>query len=348
MAPASRRDAAPLSQRLFEEPQGFQFFQAVRLLHKLRPGRAPVGRGADPEDEVVRFRSDVSFVFPPGDIRELHRADSDEPDDMLVSFMGVASPGSFGSLPVPYTEEIHRQERQFRNRALRDFFDIFNHRIVSLFYRAWQRARVAVLHDLGQTSGFESVLRAVLGLEGEAFAERLPFDDRGLLSRSGLLARRPAPAVVIEALVESLFEAPARVEQFVAGWYEMDPGDRSHLGSANSRLGVDMNIGERIQLTQPRFRVRVGPMPWAAFESLLPGTPGFRTLSSAVRLAAGVEFDFQLRLVLAAGDVPGTRLGGEGRGSRLGRTSWLKTLEFERDAEDALFEPSLLVEPMAQ
>lgn len=344
MAAESGRNSASLKERLFTEPAVFHFFQAVRLMHKLRADRSPVGGWDDPDDEAIRFRSNTEFIFPPGDIRAMESSEGDEPDTMLVNFMGIASPGSAGSLPVTYTEEIRRQESEHRNRGLRDFLDLFNHRLVSLFYRAWERSRLQVLHDLGRPSGFEAALRGAVGLEGDALHGRLPFDDQGLLSRSGLLAMRPVPAQALEAVVTSLFEIPATIEQFVPAWYDIDAADRSRLGRANATLGLDLNLGSRIQLIQPMFRVRLGPMRWERFEALLPGTQGYRMLSSVVRLAAGVEFDFQVRLVLAAEDVPQTRLGGTGTLSRLGRTSWLKTQEFERDADDPLFEPSLALE----
>jgi len=349
MAAESGRAATTLKERLFEQPARFPFFQAVRMLHKLRPRRAAVGYDAEPGDEALRFRSDVSFVFPPGDIRAIHQGEASEPDEVVVSFMGIASPGSFGSLPAPYAEEVRRQEREFKNPAMRDFFDLFNHRLVSLFYRAWERTRIDVLRDLGRPSGFEAALRAAIGLEGEALKERLPFDDQSLLARSGLLGMTPAPAAAIEGLVESLLGVPARVDQFVASWYEMEGADRTRLGAANSALGVDLNLGSRIRLAQPTFRLCLGPMDFERFQGLLPGTQGFRALSSAVRLAAGVELDFQLQPVLMAAEVPATRLGGGGpTPSRLGRTTWLKSQELERDADQAIFEPSLALDEIRE
>jgi type VI secretion system protein ImpH len=345
MAAESGRAATTLRERLFKQPAGFPFFQAVRMLHKLRPRRTAVGYDADPKDEALRFRSDVSFVFPPGDIRVIYEGEAGEPDEVVVNFMGIASPGSFGSLPVPYAEEIRRQEREFKNPAMRDFFDLFNHRLISLFYRAWERTRIEVLRDLARPSGFEAALRAVIGLEGDALKSRLPFDEQDLLARSGLLGMTPAPAVAIEGLVESLLDVPVRVEQFVATWYEMGESDRTRLGAANSTLGDDFNLGSSIRLVQPVFRLRLGPMDFERYQSLLPGTQGFRVLSSVVRLAAGVELDFQLRPVLKAEEVPATRLGGEGPApSRLGRTTWLGSQAFDSDADQAIFEPSLALE----
>jgi type VI secretion system protein ImpH len=340
MAPESRRNTASLREELFERASAFDFFQAVRLLHKLRPARAGVGRDADPEREAVRFRSDTSFVFPEGDIREITAGESGRPDEMIVKLLGIASPGSFGSLPTPYVEEVRRQERALKNPAMREFFDLFNHRLVALFYRAWERSRLPVLHDLGQDNAFESALFAVLGLHGPAFDARMPLPHAILLSRAGLLAMAPAPASAIASIVTSLFDVPARVEQFLPSWYSIDPSDRSRLGSANAQLGIDLHLGEQVLLAQSRFRVAVGPVGRERFLSLLPDGEGFAALTSVVRLAAGVELDFDVQILLAAAEVPETRLSTGLGGAQLGWTTWLRTQEFTEDARAAVFEPA--------
>jgi type VI secretion system protein ImpH len=340
MASESRRHTASLREELFERASAFEFFQAVRLLHKLRPDREGVGRDADPEREAVRFRSDTSFVFPVGDIREIVAGELGQPDEMVVKLIGIASPGSFGSLPTPYVEEVRRQERALKNPAMREFFDLFNHRLVALFYRAWERSRLPVLHDLGADNAFESALFAAIGLLGPALDARMPLDQTSLLSRAGLLAMAPAPASAIESIVTSLFGVPARVEQFLPSWYAIDASDRSRLGTANARLGVDLHLGEQVLLVQSRFRVALGPVNRERFLSLLPDGEGFAALSSVVRLAAGVEFDFDVQILLAASEVPETRLSSGAGASQLGWTTWLRTVEFTEDARAAVFEPA--------
>ncbi len=42
-------------------PYEFEFFQAVRLLERMLPNRAPVGRFVSPGREVVRFSAHASF-----------------------------------------------------------------------------------------------------------------------------------------------------------------------------------------------------------------------------------------------------------------------------------------------
>jgi type VI secretion system protein ImpH len=349
---ASRRGSdSPLSEELYRRPNRFQFIQLVRLLRKWKPGRASVGRDADPGDEVVRFRSDTGYGFATGDVLSLSTPDPDTaderslrvPDEMVVSFLGIATPNSFGSLPTPYVEEIRGRNRD-KNFAFRDFIDLFNHRLASLFYRAWERSRPEVLHDLGERSAYESVLHALIGLEGEIHRRRLPCDSRDLLGRAGLLSMRPAGQSAIEGLVESLIGIPARVEQFLPTWYEMDTDDRSRLGQRNSTLGADMSLGSQVCLAQWRFRVRIGPMDFARYRSLLPGSAACDTLASAIRLAVGPEYDFELNLVLDSAAVPPLRLGsqeGAEPACRLGWSSWLDRTGIERDADDAIFTPDL-------
>jgi type VI secretion system protein ImpH len=156
----------------------------------------------------------------------------------------------------------------------------------------------------------------------------------------------PAPATAIDAVVTSLFGVPARVEQFLPNWYRIDPDDRSYLGTANARLGIDMNLGEQVLIVQSRFRLVLGPLRLARFLELLPEADGFDALSCLVRLAAGTELDFDIQLILAAADVPDTRLCSNTDASRLGRTSWVKTQPFSEDATAAIFEPA--VAPMAR
>jgi type VI secretion system protein ImpH len=317
------------------------------------PGRASVGHDSNPSQELARFRSDLSYVFPIGDISEIKSQDTEEgrtqPDEVTVNFLGIATPNSFGSLPTPYVEEIRAQERD-KNYAMRDFLDLFNHRLVSLFYRTWERSRVEVLYEAPEPSPFESALRAIAGIEGEVHEKRLPFDTTQMLSRSGLLAMRPASTSAIEGLVESLFGIPARVEQFLPSWYEMNAEDQTRLGRANSVLGEDATLGSETCLAQWRFRVRLGPMGYDTYRLLLPESDAFNTLSSMLRLATGPEFDFELTLVLDKDEIPTMQLG-TGDASlddatatepcRLGWSTWLKHGDFDRDRDDAVFTPSL-------
>ena len=146
-----------LARRLFEESYNFDFFQAVRLLQRMEPGRALVGRGGPPQAEAVRFRARISLSFPPSSIYEIRRPTSSLPVPVMVqAFMGLTGPS--GVLPRHYTELLYKIERDVRTpekHALRDWFDLFNHRLVSLFYRAWEKYRFYVPFERGEYDGPE-------------------------------------------------------------------------------------------------------------------------------------------------------------------------------------------------
>src|SRR5205807_1948138 len=137
------RSAGPrlsVADRLFAEPFAFRFFQAVRLLERLDPKRLPVGRSARPEKEVVRFVAHLSLSFPPSELFDLRPGEGDAPPQMTVSFMGLTGPS--GILPRHYTERLLRLEREGKGPeigAFRGWLDLFNHRLISLFFRAWEK-----------------------------------------------------------------------------------------------------------------------------------------------------------------------------------------------------------------
>ena len=323
MAPAGGREAASLRDQLFEETQRFDFVQAVRVLARLYPERARPGGDAAPADEVVRFTSDLSAVFPRSEVQGALPADDDGPARLIVNFMGVATPSSFGALPRRYAEEIRALVRD-KNPALRDFLDLFNHRLISLFLRARERHHPVLHLEHGPDSGFERALAALLGIAMPALRARLALDDHALFARAGLLAMRPMPAAALESLVESVFGTPASVEPFRPATCRFEPDDANRLGRANARLGADLFVGEEVVLVESRFRLRVGPLDLAGYEALLPDQPGHAKLVDLVRFATRGELDFEIQLLLVREAAPALRLGagGDARG-RLGWSAWL-------------------------
>ena len=131
---------SPLGVDLRDDAISFEFFQAVALLQRMLSDRRPVGHFFSPEDEAVRFHVNPRLAFPASEIQQLELHEG-EPADMMVNFMGLTGPQ--GVLPYPYSELILERLRA-KDRSLAAFLDIFNHRAISLFYRAWQRSRFQV------------------------------------------------------------------------------------------------------------------------------------------------------------------------------------------------------------
>jgi type VI secretion system protein ImpH len=347
MAAQSGGTDSSVERLLFEEGYRLDFFQAVRVLERLYPYRQPIGGNATPADEVVRFRSRLSLSFPPSAIHEITPAkDGEEPAQITVAFMGLT--GLLGVLPRHYTELLLERVRH-KDLTLRDFLDLFNHRLISLFYRAWEKYRVPIAYERvalkrQEDDRFTLCLFDLLGMGTKGLRGRLAMDDKVLLFYAGLLAQHPRSASALAGLLQDYFEVPVAVTQFIGQWLRLSKENRSCLGgdAANNALGVSAVAGERVWDQQAKFKLRVGPLTFPEFCQFLPGESGFRVLVQLSRFFAGMACDFDMQLILKAAEVPWCRLGGTGEpAARLGWSAWLKTKEFTRDAKDAIFASSL-------
>jgi type VI secretion system protein ImpH len=342
MATESRRADPSVAEALLEEGYRFDFFEAVRVLERVFPHRHAVGRDASPAQEVVRFRSRLSLAFPPSAIHELTEVEGgDRPVEMTIAFMGLTGP--LGVLPRHYTELLIERTRR-KDHTLRDFLDLFNHRLISLFYRAWEKYRFPIGYEraVAQQHGYDDFslnIFDLIGMGTKGMRGRLEVGDEVLLFYAGLLGQRPHSASALTGILHDFFAIPVEVRQFIGQWLHLSKENRTSLGGeVNNTLGVNAIAGSRVWDQQARFRLCLGPLTFREFNWFVPASPTFRLLVQFARYIAGQEFDFDVQLILKAEEVPKSQLGATGeRAPRLGWTTWLKTKEFTHDAQDAVF-----------
>lgn len=322
MASASGRPTDHLIETLLKEPHRFDFFQAVRLLERLRRDLAEVGGDASPGREAVRLRPSLGFEFPAATLADAedHRPDDDRPPFTLVSsFLGLY--GLKGVLPWHYTQTLLDQERRKRPAA-REFLDIFNHRWLSLFYRAWLKSRYPLRYRPDGRDEMTGWLLSLVGLGTRGLRGRSGVPDASLLAWSGLFVA-PRSAAGLRAMLADFLRMPVRVEPFAGEWVHIPPPDRNRLGSSgrNRGLGSSLVIGRRIWSRQHRFLVECGPLRARELLTLLPDGETFGRVVRLGRLYAGPDLAFSIRLRLADGETVTTRLGGPT--ARLGWTTWI-------------------------
>ncbi len=328
---APTQKAFTLEEVLFAEPYRFDFFQAVRLLERIYATRKPVGHAAEPGQEAVRFRTLTGLNFPASQVYALER-EGDDPDrpappQMTVAFMGLTGPS--GVLPHPYTELLMERLRN-KDRALVEFLDQFNHRLVSLFFRAWEKYRFPIGVERGLDDRFTEFLFDIVGLGTRGLRRRFSFADEGLLSYGGLIANQPHSASAMAGILSDYFGVPAAIEQFKGQWLKLDPESTSTLGRANHQLGVSTVVGTRVWDMQSKLRVRFGPLSLEQFTAFLPNGTAYKPTTEITQFFAGLEFDFDIQLVLQKTQVPACKLSTNAKPA-LGWTTWLKTKPFLMD-----------------
>ena len=332
----SRVRLGAVEEALEREPYSFEFFQAVRLLHLLRPDRGPIGRFSNPDEEAVHFGATPSTSFPASEVQALEK-DGDAPPRLLVNFLGLTGPQ--GVLLLEYSELVAERVR-LRDHALRDFLDLFNHRIISLFFRAWERTHAHGAKLAKGEDALQDHLLDLVGLGTPGLAKQLGLPPAALPFYVGLLALPTRPAVALEMVIEDYFGVPVDVEQFIGGCYSIDVPSQCALGdesSPSSQLGVGAVAGDEIWDVQARARLRIGPLSRAQYDTFLPTGRAYQELRALTKFFTGEQVDIELQLVLAKDDVPPVSLDTDVTpATPLGWCTWLRSRPFPRDASDTI------------
>jgi type VI secretion system protein ImpH len=328
--------ATRVGEALRREPFAFDFFQAVRLLERFLPERTSVGRFAHPQTEVARFGVNPSLAFPASQIQALDSPEAGQVK-MTVNFMGMTGPE--GVLPNPYTSLIIERLRA-SDTSPRDFLDIFNHRIISLFYRAWRKYRFDVAYEQGERDLFSRHLLSLLGLGSEGLRDRQAVSDDSLIYYAGLLAQRPRSAQALQQILADYFNVPVAIEQFAGAWYRLDPETQCHLSEGSSEsgeLGFGAVVGDEVWNQQSKVRIVLGPLTLERYADFLPDGKSWGPLGAWVQFFSNDEWDFEVKLILEREQVPACTLGAEGTsGPQLGWVSWVKSAPFRRDPDDTV------------
>jgi type VI secretion system protein ImpH len=301
------------------EPGRFSLFAALRLLEQMFAERPRLGESRKASDDGVRLGHVPHLIFARSDAATFQESDAGPPRLEQHSF-GLFGPN--GPLPAHMTELAYERRRHAGDGVIVDFLNIFQHRLISLFYRAWADADPATNFDRPGSDRFRTYVGALLGMAPLEARDRDTVSDYAKLSRAALFAHQARSAPALQAILADYFGLPAEVRQFRGAWLTV-PGElRCRLGRDPATLGDGAFLGSALWRSQHKFEIVLGPLSLSRFQTLLPGAPGLRELADLVRLFTNDEWTWQMRLLLPQEEAPPTRLG---RCGKLGWVSWLGT-----------------------
>ena len=327
----------PLPRPLSARPWDFSFFQAVRLVQRLSGASESIGSFVHPAREPLRLGTHPSLSFPASEIQSLLESPGRSPK-MLVNFFGLDGPS--GVLPTRYIELVLERVHA-KDTTLRDFLDIFNHRMISLLYRAWEKYRFPVAYERGGDDPFTGYLLDLIGLGTRGLENRQAVPDQALICYEGLLAQFPRSASSFRAMLTDYFRVPVEVQPFAGSWRPLGPGSRTRLQGGFSKsesLGVGMVLGDEIWDQQSVVRVRLGPMAIEEYRQFLPNGGAYESLKALARFFCGDDLDVEVQLVLKREEAP--RFGLDAAGAdppRLGWLGWIFTRPLDHDPDDTVF-----------
>jgi type VI secretion system protein ImpH len=338
MADTHGNSPNPLIDKMVKHPYGFDFFLAVRLIESQRPDLPRVGFSFLPPEDPVRFFQKPSMRFAPASLDSVQPGPADSVPRMAVTFFGLFGPNA--PMPPHITEYVLERELHHKDFTITAFFNLFHHRLISHFYRAWASSQKSVDLDRPSDQHFATYIGSLFGVGMEALQNRDAVPDYAKLFFAGRLASQTRNAEGFEAILHEYFHIPAEVQPFAGRWLTLPPDSVCRLGESpqSGSLGVNTILGSRFWDCQLSFRMRFGPMSLADYERMLPNGDTFERLKCWVLNYCGEHFFWDSQLVLRASEVPGTRLG---HSTRLGWTSWLQTKPPTADAADLILNPPL-------
>ena len=333
-------DAVAFLADLAREPYRYDFYQTMRRLECLYDDKPRWGAALRPADEPVRLGQDPDLAFAPAPLASLEFGKEGRPPRLQVRLFGLLGPN--GPLPIHLTEYVRHRLRHAGDPTLSRFFDLLQHRFIALFYRAWAQAQPHVNRDRTGEDHYLTYVGAFIGLAPGTLRNRDTVPDLAKLFHVGTLVRHVRDADGLAAIIRQFFGVPARLEEFVGHWLVLARRDRTYLGRDSQTLGGSAVAGGRVWDHQSKFRIHLGPLTLAQYESFLPAarraadadTPRpslLRKLVDWVRFYLCLEFDWDVRLHLKKDEVPALRLGTKGQ---LGWTTWLGRRPSAADAAD--------------
>lgn len=276
--------------------------------------------GSNPEASL-RFRVNPNLSFPPGDIETLD-CERDESGathvSLMLNLMGLHGAGS--PLPAYFTEYV--AQHQDESDALRDFFDVFNHRLVSLLHGVWNKYRYYIQYMDNGSDKYSRHFFSFIGLGHKELSNTSGLRRERLLSYMGLIAFSGEAAGSLESILRHYFGHPdIHIIPCIPRHVSIPEDQQCSLGVANAQLALNFLLGTEVVDQTGKFRVLFDALSWSRFSDFLPNGTLFSELQTLVRFVLRSRLDFDVELRLKPAEIPLFTIGIESV-CRMGWSTW--------------------------
>lgn len=334
------RPLMPSLQRFWQQvahaPHAYDLYTLLRWVDARAGAPVRLGRAAHPGEEPLRIGQQPSLAFAPATLASATPAHEGALPRVSIYSFGLFGPN--GPLPLHLTEYARDRARNHDDPVLSAFADLFHHRLILLFYRAWADAQPTVSLDHGRAARFDAYLASLIhqGLPSQLQRDEIPAHARYFMA--GHLVRQTRNPEGLQQILRAYLGVPVEVVELVAHWLPVEPGQRTTLRarSPTRTLGGGAMLGIAVRDVQSKFELRLGPLSREQYRDLLPGTRRARQVAQWVHHYIGLEWAWDMRLILAADQVIGHTLG---PGQPLGWGSWLGMRASAADADDLVYPP---------
>jgi type VI secretion system protein ImpH len=316
-----------------EAPWQAGFLSLLRAIAARAPQQPAPGTARLPAQEPFRLGQRPTMAFAPREIASLDVRDGRL--DIQLFSLGLWGPQ--GPLPLHLTELAYTRAESEQDHTLTAFANLFHHRALTQFYRAWAASQPTVSLDRRDDESFSFYVASLMGTDvAEAALTHPPTHAR--YAASAHLVREARNPDGVAATLAHYFGVPVAVEEYAAHWIHVSHTERSVLGapSLSSIIGEGAMLGDAIFDCQHKFRIVIGPLDLGPYLRLTPHGEDLPTLTDWVRAFTGYEYDWEIKLLVKPREAPGARADTT---HRLGYSTWLGEAATDTPVVGMVFEP---------
>lgn len=331
MSSAQRFQKTSVIESLLSQPASFEFFQAVRVLQLYLKQKEQ--QSADHVlNELINFKSSLSLAFPKSEIESLGQHDGHYV--LVPTMFGLT--GNSGALPLVYSQKLASSLWAKKNGSLA-FLDLFNNRLINLFYQAAIKHNLPLLSELNPQKSYLSCIHAI---EGYIADQKDPFDDlinHSLAEFSGLVQGQMLNVESIQQILRSVLKQKVSINQFIPEWFVIPEEHRSRLSSlGGAQLGVNSFCGDRVKQIDSKIQLEIGPLDYTDYAALLPSGSLYPMLKKLLKRLCNPTLIVEVILIINKCAVQPIVLG-KGSGQGIGRGAFLISQPVEEHQSQTKF-----------
>ncbi|MDR3285163.1 MAG: type VI secretion system baseplate subunit TssG [Holosporales bacterium] len=265
--------------KLVSNPYDYEFPKAVHVLNKLLQSFC-YKTGNDFSGINIYFKSTVRYTNPASDVDKIefsfntYKTSNQKIDYfspvLWVNFTGIA--GIQGPLALIYTEKVFRETRAGKKIFAR-FLDIFNHRIISLFYEA-PKSIPGYSDEPPQKSIIGGLLKAFGGIDQSEENEESWNDyTKYLITYKSMFWQRVRSTINLKQMLQNFLNTKIHISEFVGNFFNISDKEVTKIGRLNGNLitlGRDSVLGDRVWRQNTRINITVLEVDFKTYETFNP------------------------------------------------------------------------------
>lgn len=328
MASTKRHQKLSLVDDLQANPKNFELYRVIDFLERLSDvhqgiKKPSLGQSNDPEREVISIKSNLTLAVPTSEVEQID-FDNTKPT-IYVNFLNLA--GRQGPLPTPYIENLIDKARH-HDTGFRDFLDIFNHRLASLWYYFRKKYMIGLDQISPENFSLSKCLESFAGIPSKNIIGTAPLDITHIRPAVRLLWNKTRSKVGLKSLLESILGTKVFIDEYQGNWLQAPPSELSYIGHYKGQfqqLGHNMILGSRQWKQAYSITVHIGPISWKKFCQFWPLVTGINNhalnMLEIIQFYVGLYKSFKVITYVENKDVKFMQLD---RQHPLGRNSWLR------------------------